>query len=84
MPSLWQHMKVLAVVIIFITVIVAWDSVHPPDKEVSVRVAVSMIDVYQTIGRPVLKGHVQCRFVPSCSDYSNMFSISMGLSKGPG
>jgi putative membrane protein insertion efficiency factor len=28
------------------------------------------IRIYQTVGRPLLRGRVRCRFRPSCSEYS--------------
>lgn len=47
-----------------------WDLSRQPGHQVTGRVYVGCIHVYQAVGRPLLKGWVACRFRPTCSDYS--------------
>lgn len=46
------------------------DSFRSPANQVTGRLYVGAVHVYQHIGRPMLEGRVKCRFQPTCSDYS--------------
>ena len=48
----------------------ALDSCRKPATQVSARLYVGAVHLYQAVGRPLLKGHVRCRYRPTCSDYS--------------
>jgi putative membrane protein insertion efficiency factor len=41
-----------------------------PERQLTARVYISTVHVYQAVGRPLLKGKVACRYRPTCSDYS--------------
>ena len=41
-----------------------------PESQLSGKLYVAAVHAYQTVGRPLLKGVVACRFRPTCSDYS--------------
>ena len=46
------------------------DLCRRPGEQVTGKVYVAAVHVYQTFGRPLLAGKVACRFRPTCSDYS--------------
>jgi putative membrane protein insertion efficiency factor len=48
----------------------AWDVSCQPSNQLTARVYVGCVHVYQAVGRPLLKGKVACRYRPTCSDYS--------------
>jgi uncharacterized protein len=48
----------------------AWDVSRQPEKQLTARVYIASVHVYQTVGRPLLKGRIACRYRPTCSDYS--------------
>jgi putative membrane protein insertion efficiency factor len=47
-----------------------WDVSRRPEKQLTARVYIGSVRVYQAVGRPLLKGWVACRYRPTCSDYS--------------
>ena len=48
----------------------AWDVSRQPEKQLTARVYIGSVHVYQAVGRPMLKGIVACRYRPTCSEYS--------------
>jgi putative membrane protein insertion efficiency factor len=48
----------------------AWDVSRQPDKQLTARVYIGSVHIYQAVARPRLKGIVACRYRPTCSDYS--------------
>lgn len=69
----------LATVLVLATV----DSFRAPSAQLSARVYVGVVKhVYQTVGRPVVKGWIQCRYVPTCSDYSIYAVSTHGIRHG--
>ena len=46
------------------------DSARAPGKQVSGYLYVRTVFMYQRFGRPLLAGRVECRYLPTCSDYS--------------
>lgn len=46
------------------------DSYRKPANQVTARFYIGGVHVYQATGRPLLKGRIQCRYQPTCSDYS--------------
>jgi hypothetical protein len=71
---------VLIVVVIGLAVL---DTYQAPANQVSSQVYVAGVHVYQAVGRPLLKGRIQCRYEPTCSVYSieavKRFGIRRGL-----
>lgn len=59
------------------------DASRAPGQQLSARVYIELVRLYQRFGRPMLAGHVRCRYVPSCSTYSigavERFGIVRGL-----
>lgn len=59
------------------------DANRAPNAQLTVRVYIAAVRLYQQHGRPFLSGYVQCRFLPSCSEYSiavvRQYGIKMGF-----
>jgi len=63
--------------------LVVADAYQAPANQVSSRVYVAGVHAYQAVGRPLLAGRIQCRYEPTCSEYSveavRRFGIRRGL-----
>ncbi|HKX31989.1 MAG TPA: membrane protein insertion efficiency factor YidD [Blastocatellia bacterium] len=73
MPTLRQCLKrpeTYLLGLLLLLVLVALDSLRIPANQVTARFYIGGVRIYQAIGRPLLKGYVQCRYYPTCSDYS--------------
>ena len=70
--ALWVLLASLAVL----------DSYRPPADQVSGQLYVAGVRVYQVLGRPLLKGHVRCRYRPTCSEYSIAAVREFGIRRG--
>ena len=62
---------------------VAWDSGRRPRDQVTARIYISGVKGYQAVAGPIVGRAVQCRFRPTCSEYSieavRRFGIRRGL-----
>jgi uncharacterized protein len=58
------------------------DSFRLPDRQLSARAYVAVVHGYQSLGRPLVAGFVQCRYRPTCSRYSIEAVQKYGLRKG--
>ena len=58
------------------------DSYRSPANQISGYLYVSGVRFYQSIGRPLLKGHIQCRYSPTCSVYSIEAVQEYGIRRG--
>ena len=63
-PGTW-----LVLFAVILMVIVA-DTFRLPEAQLTGWLYVQSVRLYQWGGRPLLKGRVQCRFQPTCSEYS--------------
>src|SRR5262245_40483425 len=63
-------------------VLVVVDSYRSPANQATGRLYVCGVHVYQVIGRPLLKGRIQCRYRPTCSDYSIEAVRRHGIRRG--
>jgi putative membrane protein insertion efficiency factor len=73
MSSLRQRLKnprTWLIIVGAILVLTVADSLRAPKDQLTAWIYVRSVRIYQWGGRPLLKGRVQCRFQPSCSDYS--------------
>src|SRR5258708_4011069 len=75
-PETWLLLW-LAVVTAF-----AADSFRQPSHQVSVRLHVGAVHLYQRFGRPMLHGYVTCRYRPTCSEYSIQAVEKYGIRRG--
>src|SRR5258708_31767865 len=60
----------------------AADSFRQPSRQVSVRLHVGAVHLYQRFGRPMLRGYVTCRYRPTCSEYSIEAVEKYGIRRG--
>lgn len=58
------------------------DSYRSPENQLIARAYVGTVHLYQAVGRPLLEGHVQCRYKPTCSDYSIGAVEKYGIRRG--
>ena len=63
-------------------VLVVVDSYRSPANQATGRLYVCGVHAYQAIGRPLLKGRIQCRYRPTCSDYSIEAVRRHGIRRG--
>src|SRR5262245_40051405 len=64
-----RRLFILSAVLLFQLALTV-DVLRRPEDQLSGKVYIGAVHVYQAIGRPLLKGKVACRFRPTCSDYS--------------
>ena len=60
----------------------ALDSCRRPASQVTVRLYVGVVHVYQALGRPLLEGWIQCRYRPTCSEFSIQSVREHGIRRG--
>jgi putative membrane protein insertion efficiency factor len=58
------------------------DTFRAPADQITGRVYVGGVHLYQAWGRPLLKGKVRCRYHPTCSQYSIEAVQKHGLRRG--
>jgi uncharacterized protein len=86
MSALWKRVRkfrlklVLALFLIGLTFVV--DLARQPENQLTAKVYIGMVHVYQAVGRPMLEGVVACRFKPTCSDYSIQAVERFGTVRG--
>ena len=63
--------------------LLAVDVLLPPERQVSARLLLGAIDLYQATLSPLLgKSGVRCRFQPTCSHYGEMAIRKYGTVQG--
>jgi len=84
-PALRQHLSrpqpwLLGLLLLFAGV--SLDASRAPRAQLSARVWSAGIQGYRRLLGPRLLGHVRCRFLPSCSEYSRQAVERFGIVKG--
>lgn len=78
-----RHPGLYVSALVLIVFAVAWDTGRRPGIQVTARLYVGAVRAYQVALGPVLKWAVQCRYRPTCSEYSveavQRFGIRRGL-----
>ncbi|MEP6904097.1 MAG: membrane protein insertion efficiency factor YidD [Actinomycetota bacterium] len=73
---------IFAAVVLFFGLAFVTDVSRRPENQLSARVYIGAVHLYQAVGRPLLEGKVACRFRPTCSDYSIQAVEKHGLIRG--
>lgn len=85
MPTLRQRLKLpqtyLFVVGLVLLAAVA-DGFRPARSQVSARIYVHMVGIYQQSVSPALRPYIRCRYVPTCSEYSRQAVAEHGIFHG--
>lgn len=58
------------------------DSCREPPDQITGRLYVRLVRGYQYVSRPCLGNYIQCRYRPSCSEYSMEAVRRYGIRKG--
>jgi len=85
MPALPRRLKRVRTWLLLLgatVLLMVLDSFRAPESQLTARAYIGAVRVYQNLGRPVLRGHVVCRFSPSCSDYSIEAVQRYGIRRG--
>jgi putative membrane protein insertion efficiency factor len=75
---------IIASVILFFGLAFVADVWRAPENQLSARVYIGAVHIYQAFGRPLLEGTVACRFRPTCSEYSIQAVERFGFVRGLG
>ena len=62
--------------------LMAIDASRDPGGQLLAKGYIGTVHAYQSYGRPLLEGRVQCRYAPSCSDYSVTAVRRHGILRG--
>lgn len=60
----------------------AYDATRPPQSQAAARWYLRLVDAYQLHGRPTSSMIFQCRYRPTCSEYSRQVVAKHGLARG--
>jgi putative membrane protein insertion efficiency factor len=65
-----------------VLLLAAADSFRAPSNQVTAKLWVRFVRLYQSVGRPLIRDHVQCRYHPTCSEYSVEAVETHGIRRG--
>lgn len=85
MPPLRQRLKrpetwlaALAIVV----VLGVFDAQRAPADQLSTRAWIAGVHAYRVVGHPLLEGRIQCRYEPTCSEFSIQAVERFGIRRG--
>ncbi len=58
------------------------DAAREPEWQVSARLYIALVKLYQEHASPALEGRIRCRYDPTCSRYSIGAVQEFGIAKG--
>lgn len=67
-----------------LVVLLIADTFRRPEKQITGWLYVGAVRIYQFVGRPISKGRIECRFQPTCSEYSIEAVRKHGIWQGLG
>lgn len=85
MSTLQQYLKRPALYLITVIILISlllFDSFRKPDDQITAKIYISSVFLYQKLGRPLFKDRIICRYNPSCSNYSINSVREFGIWKG--
>jgi putative membrane protein insertion efficiency factor len=77
-----KHPGTYLALVVLLTGVVLLDGLRAPDRQVTGPAYIALVHAYQKGGRPLLEGRVQCRFQPTCSNYSIEAVNRHGFTRG--
>lgn len=80
--KLTKRINTWLIVLFLLVVFVLLDSYRSPAAQITAKTYAMGVRLYQKISRPILSEYVQCRYQPSCSDYSLEAVKKHGIRKG--
>ena len=75
-PGTWLVLVALAIGL------VALDTSRVPERQVGSKVYIAGVYAYRSVGHRLLEGRIQCRYEPTCSEFSLEAVRTHGLRKG--
>lgn len=85
MPALRERLKepgTYLLLLILLTGALLLDALRPPDQQMSAEGYVRLVQAYQRDASPGVSRVVQCRFSPTCSEYSLRAVRKFGIIRG--
>lgn len=87
MPSLRERLKrpetwLAALVVLVLAGVM--DAQRAPADQLTSRAWIAGVHAYRVVGHPVLEGRIQCRYEPTCSEYSIQAVKRFGILRGLG
>ena len=76
-PYFWNVVVLIAIGLLFLEA-----NIREPEKQISARAYIRGVRLYQKVSHYTLGDYVQCRFKPTCSNYSIEAVKKYGLMKG--
>ncbi len=64
------------------SLLILGDTLRTPENQLTARIYIGAVHLYQGYGRPLLDGVVACRFSPTCSEYSVRSVERYGIWRG--
>lgn len=77
-----SHPGSYLVLLALLGILTAIDACRPPRQQVTARIYLSALDMYQQYGRKALEDTIRCRYVPTCSEYSRQAVERHGIAGG--
>lgn len=74
--------KIVLIIILLFGLLIVGDISRAPENQLTARVYIGFVHIYQNVGRPLLDGIVACRFRPTCSEYSVRAVEKHGIVRG--
>ena len=75
--------RALVAAVVLGVLIVGWDLVKPPKRQLTTRAMLAAIDLYQATLSPLLgRAGARCRFKPTCSRYGEVVIRKHGAVRG--
>ncbi len=79
-----KHPETYLALLGLIVLLVFVDGLRASDHQLTGPAYIALVHIYQHDGRPLLEGRVQCRFEPTCSNYSIEAVRRYGFTHGLG
>lgn len=87
MSALRQRLKrpeTYLAIVAAVFALAAYDATRAPQSQVTARLYVRGVEVYQRHGRSASAMIFQCRYKPTCSEYSRQVVAKHGVARGLG